>query len=56
MEPADLCLAEEPGFFRSRKGCWIETVVVLGIVGIGAMLLIPAVNSARMAARRAQFM
>ena len=55
MESDNFARTEGPESFRSRKGCLVESVVVFGIVGIGTMLVIPAVNSARNAARQSQF-
>jgi type II secretory pathway pseudopilin PulG len=48
-------LSDPPAAAPRRKGCLIEALVVAGLVGLGTMLLVPAMNSARTAARRAQF-
>ncbi len=38
-----------------RSGCLISAAVATGVIGVGLLLLIPAVNAAREAARRSQF-
>ncbi len=55
MTPDNFVVSDHPAVAPHRKGCLIEMVVASGIVGIATLLLIPAVNSSRNAARRAQF-
>jgi len=48
-------IPDEPSADPRRSYSLIGAVVVAGILGVGALLLVPAVNAAREAARASQF-
>ena len=44
----------EPPAQPRRKGCVISAITAVGVVGLGILILLPAVNAARNAARSSQ--
>ena len=47
-------LREEPPAHPRRKRCVISAISAAGVVVLGVLILLPAVNAARDAARRSQ--
>ncbi len=47
-------LRDEPPVHPRRKGCVISAISAAGVVVIATLILLPAVNSARNAARASQ--
>lgn len=44
----------EPPAQPRRKGCVISTITAIGVLGIGTLILLPAINSSRNAAMMSQ--
>lgn len=54
MTPHPLDPSHEPPASYRRGGALLNAVFAVGIVGAGLLMLLPAVNSARQAARASQ--